>query len=568
MALREASVRLLRTMVSDGTVSREAAEQALRESCSTGRTAMEELVVQGVLSEEEGHQALELELQVPWVRLEDVTIDPAAVRLVPEEFAHEHDLIAIGLHGDELTVAMSDPLDVMVCDEVQRLTALRVRRVMASRAQIGEALVRFYAETRALEQAVRSVDRRAAEVEQQRITRDDRTRQDEANDNSPVARLVRSSIERALHQRASDIHLEPGPHEGVMRIRVDGVLRDLLPLSMQAYPAVVSRLKILAGMDISERRVPQDGRFAAESDGRDVDLRVSALPTILGEKVVLRLLDKRQAQFSLDDMGLPERERLLLEEAVTQPHGLLIVTGPTGSGKTTTLYAVLHRLNDTGVNVVTCEDPVEYQLDRINQVQLNTRAGLTFGAFLRSALRQDPDVIMVGEMRDAETADLGIRAAMTGHLVLSTLHTNDAVGVAARLMDMGVAPYLVASTLIGVLSQRLVRLICPNCRERVLVRGKEVARRYPRLGLSEEVAAFVGRGCAACDHTGYSGRRAVFELLVPDEELRRLMAERSPGSVLQEAARAAGMTPLREAVVQRVLSGETTLEEAARVTSS
>ena len=568
MALREASVKLLRTMVADGTVSREAAEQALRDSRGTGRTAIEELVAQGVFSEEEGQQALELELQVPWVRLADATVDPAAVRLIPEEFAREHELIAIGLHDDELTVAMSDPLDVMVSDEVQRLTALRVRRVMASRDQVRQALARLYGQSDALEQAARTVDRRAAEAELQRTARQAKPKQQEANDDSPVARMVRSSIERALHQRASDIHLEPGLREGVLRIRVDGVLRDLLPLSMQAYPAVVSRLKILSGMDISERRVPQDGRFAVDGEGRAVDLRVSTLPTILGEKVVLRLLDKRQAQFSLDDMGLPERERLLLEEAVTQPHGLLIVTGPTGSGKTTTLYAVLQRLNDTGVNILTCEDPVEYQLDRINQVQLNTRAGLTFGAFLRSALRQDPDVIMVGEMRDAETAELGIRAAMTGHLVLSTLHTNNAVGVASRLMDMGVAPYLVATTLIGALSQRLVRLICPNCREQVRVSGEELQRRYPRLGLSEDLVVSVGHGCATCDRTGYSGRRAVFELLIPTEDLRRLIADRAPGSALREAARAAGMTPLRDAVVTRVQSGETTLEEAVRVTSS
>jgi type IV pilus assembly protein PilB len=568
MAPRDADVKLLRTMVTDGTVSREAAELALKASRSNGRTAMEELVAQGVFTAEEGLQALELELQVPCIRLADVRIDPLAVQLVPEELARRHEIIAIGVSGDELTLAMGDPLDVMVSDEVQRLTGLRVRRVMAHGSEVRTAVDRYYGDAASLEQAVKNVDQRAAATEAERSPDAANLGRTEQNANSPVARLVQSSIERALHQRASDIHLEPGVREGVLRIRVDGVLRDLLPLSMKAYPSIVSRMKILAGMDISERRVPQDGRFGIDSDGRLIDLRVSTLPTILGEKVVLRILDKRQAQFLLDDMGLPEREGLLLNEAITQPHGMLIVTGPTGSGKTTTLYAILQQLNDSGQNIVTCEDPVEYQLDRINQVQLNTRAGLTFEAFLRSALRQDPDIIMVGEMRDPETAELGVRAAMTGHLVLSTLHTNDAVGVAPRLIDMGLAPYLVASTLIGAISQRLVRTNCPHCREQLTIRGEEVQRRYPRLGLAEDMVVAVSHGCPSCERTGYSGRQAVFELFVPDDHLRGLISERASGSVLMQAAREGGMASLRDAVIERVRSGETTLEEAVRVTSS
>jgi len=554
-------------MVADGTVSREAATQALQQSRATGRTAIEELVVQGVFSEEEGLQALELELQVPSVRLPDVLVDPSTVRLIPEAVARRHELIALSVQGDEVTLAMGDPLDVMASDEVQRLTGLRVRRVMARSVDVQAALDQYYGDAASLEQAAQRVDEQAAETAAGRPAEARGAARRDQGDNSPIARLVSSSIERALRQHASDIHLEPGLSEGVLRIRVDGVLRDLLSLSMQAYPAIVSRIKILAGMDISERRVPQDGRFRTETDGRAIDLRVSTLPTILGEKAVLRLLDKRQAQFTLDDMGLPEREGRLLAEAIVQPHGMLIVTGPTGSGKTTTLYAMLQQLNDTGRNIVTCEDPVEYQLDRINQVQLNTRAGLTFSAFLRSALRQDPDIIMVGEMRDPETAELGVRAAMTGHLVLSTLHTNDAVSVAPRLIDMGLPPYLVASTLLGALSQRLVRAVCPHCREWVAMSGAELQARYPRLGWAEDLTVAVGRGCPACERTGYSGRRAVVELFMPDEELRRLIVERAPAGVIARTAQAAGMTALRDAVCARVRAGETTLDEAVRVTS-
>jgi type IV pilus assembly protein PilB len=568
VAHREAGMKLLHALVESAIISREAAEAVVQRCQEDGGSVVEQLVALGELSEDEALQAMELEAQVPFVRLETTHFDPEAVRLIPEELARRKQIIAISRRDGELTLAMADPLDVMTCDEVQRLTGLRVQRVLAKAVELEAAIQRQYAGGDSLEEALDSVDQHAAGLEAERAARQvERSAEDLSND-SAVARLVQSCIERALQQRASDIHLEPGTAEGVMRIRVDGVLRDILTLSMAAYPAIVSRIKIVAGMDISERRVPQDGRFALQLRGGSVDFRVATLPTILGEKAVLRILDRSRAQVTIDDMGFSSEERQLLEEAIMRPHGFFIVTGPTGSGKTTTLYAILQRLNSRGTNILTCEDPVEYQLDRVNQVQLNTRAGLTFGTFLRSALRQDPDIIMVGEMRDSETAELGVRAALTGHLVLSTLHTNDAAGVPTRLTDMGLAPYLIASTLTGVLSQRLVRRVCPGCSGRITLTAEQVSTRYPKLGLRQEVSCQVARGCRACGSSGYVGRLAVFELLIPDAKLRQLIGEGAEVHTLAAAAEAAGMTPLREAVLRRVWAGQTTLDEAERVIST
>lgn len=568
MSVKDAETRLLRSLVEAGIITRAVAERVSAASDKSGAGVVERLVAEGALSEDDAYQILELELQIPFVRLETAYPDPDVIHLVPYEFAAQHLVLPLSRRDGELVLAMADPLNVMVMDEVRRITGMRVQPVLAKRDQIRRALEEYRAGDGSLETARAGIDVQVAQIEAEEAVEAASVATEDLRHDSPVARLVDSMIDRALQQRASDIHVEGGRTEGVVRFRVDGVLRDVLTVPMKIYPALTSRLKIMAGLDIAERRVPQDGRIAKDYEGRPIDFRVSVLPTVLGEKIVLRILDKAKAQVSLDDMGIPPEDRHRLELAIGQPHGMFVVTGPTGSGKTTTLYAILQRLNGAGVNILTCEDPVEYQLDRVNQTQLNTRAGLTFSAFLRAALRQDPDIIMVGEMRDSETAELGVRAALTGHLVLSTLHTNDAVGVVTRLVDMGIEPYLVASTVIGALSQRLCRRICSGCKTPVQVSAEELQSRYARLGLTRNMIVYQGRGCRACSNTGYLGRFAVFELMVPDAKLQRLISERADPASLTQAAREAGMTTLREAVIRRVEAGDTTLEEAARIVVS
>ncbi|MEI6502874.1 MAG: GspE/PulE family protein, partial [Armatimonadota bacterium] len=566
MNQRSDNQELLAALIETDTITAEAAKRAAQLCADSGKGIIETLLEMGEVVEEQALQLLELQFQVPFTVLSPGSVERSAASLIAREAAERLGLVAIARQGAELVVAMADPLDVMATDEVQRLTGLRVRRVLARKAEIMQVIAAVYGADGSLENMAEQAGSRFSDTPAVRLKDKAAQNDEDAAHDAPIVKLVNELMARALEARGSDIHIEPGAVDGIIRCRVDGVLTDMLPLSMKAYPALISRLKIMGGMDISERRIPQDGRFTMRLDQRPVDFRVSSLPTVLGEKMVLRLLDKGKAQVSLGQLGLTPREAAGVEEAVTSPHGLFIVTGPTGSGKTTTLYSVLQRVQSPGINIVTCEDPVEYQLDRINQVQLNTRAGLTFGAFLRSVLRQDPDVIMVGEIRDAETVELALRAALTGHLVLATLHTNDAVGVATRLIDMGAEPFLLASTLTGALAQRLLRTVCQNCRERHTPEPGS-----PEAGLlaSESADPFVpvrGAGCRACGNTGYRGRVAVFELFRPNEETRRLIVKGADGDELRRVAQAAGMTPLREAAMLRARHGETTLEEVLRVT--
>jgi type IV pilus assembly protein PilB len=555
--------RLLEALVGNGLLSSQAAERTARSGNGVGTTLMEDLVQAGELAEDDALQLLELEFQIPYARLGKLFLDPDAVRLVPAETARQLRAMPIARSNGELTVAMADPLDVLACDELRRLTGLRVRRVLAKAADIEKAIAQHQTSTTALEEAMDVVKRHVADTEGRAASDDSELEQ--ISQRAPVVGLVNTLVERAPEQHASDIHVEPGPSSTTARCRIDGVLRDLITVPSEAHRAVVSRLKIPGNMDISERRVPQDGRFSMELEDRPIDFRVSSLPTVLGEKVVMRILDKEKAQVLLDDMGLPPPERQRLADMIAQPHGMFIVTGPTGSGKSTTLYAILHRLASTETNIVTCEEPVEYRLERVNQVQVNGRAGLSFGSFLRSVLRQDPDITMVGEMRDAETVGLAIRAALTGHLVLGTLRTSDAPSVGTRLVDMGIEPCLVASALIGALAQRLVRRVCDQCRERHSPSADELRV----LGITDDadMSAYHGRGCRACHDTGYSGREAVFELFAPGLEAGKLICDGSPANVLAHWARSRGMTTVRRAVLTKVRAGETTVAEALRVTA-
>lgn len=555
----------LGTLLDAGIIPRDVAQRAAKDENATVEETLDALVGVGAIEQEQVVQLLELHYKVPYVDLERTFPDLAAVRLVPEKIARQHSLIAIAVRDGELVVAMTDPQDLVGSDVASHAAGMPVRPVLARREHVQQAIERLYSPDGNLEATAAEIERSMPDLDAEAQV--DPAKLERLQANAPVADFVESFILRAIELRASDIHVEPGPPDGVVRVRVDGVLRDIAKVPMKAYPAVASRIKVLCEMDIGQRRVPQDGRFSMTVDGRRIDFRVSSLPTMGGEKVVMRILDKDRGHVPIAALGLTEDEFAKVTRAIARPYGIFIVTGPTGSGKTTTLYSMLQGLDRLQANIVTCEDPVEYELERINQVQLNTSAGLTFGSFMRSVLRQDPDVIMVGEMRDTETAALAVRAALTGHLVMTTLHTNDAVGVATRLVDMGVEPFLIASTLVCAIAQRLVRTICPHCKESYIASNEELGVAFPDMVSDGEFTAWRGHGCRACNHTGYSGRRGIFEVLTPDREVRRLITSNADATALSAAAQAGGMTTLRDAAVREVRAGVVTLEEAARVTA-
>jgi general secretion pathway protein E len=455
---------------------------------------------------------------------------------------------------DALILAMADPLDRYALDAIQLLVGKPVKAVVAVPAELERALARLYGDSGDHAEVAKAVVGEAIDAgDVQRL-------RDQASE-APVVRLVNALIAQALEARASDIHIEPFEGRLRMRLRIDGVLRDIEAPPVSLAPAITSRVKIMAALDIAERRLPQDGRLKATVQGRDIDLRVSCVPTLYGESVVLRLLDKSQAPLELAALGFAADLEQGLGTLLALPNGILLVTGPTGSGKTTTLYAALQRLNRGHAKILTAEDPVEYQLEGINQVQVRPKIGLDFAAILRSLLRQDPDIILVGEVRDRETAAIAVQSALTGHLVLSTLHTNDAAGAITRLIDMGVEPFLLTSTVRGILAQRLVRLLCPDCKEPYA----------PSAALAAELPAGTktlhrAKGCPACNHSGYRGRAAVAELLVIDDDLRGRVLAREDAGALHAAAAARGMRPLRDDGLRLAASGATSIEEVLRVT--
>jgi general secretion pathway protein E len=453
------------------------------------------------------------------------------------------------MEGGALVLAMADPLDFETLAAVRSATGLRVRAEIAAETEIADALERYYGEEENEPAALSAEDSEsAAELEQLR---------DMASE-APVIRLVNAMIAQAVEKRSSDIHIEPFEKEVKVRFRIDGVLQEQEPPPRELKAAVISRIKLMARLNIAERRLPQDGRIKMKTLGREVDLRVSTLPTLYGESVVMRLLDRSAGDFyDLRNLGFDEHMLARMEHFTSLPHGIFLVTGPTGSGKSTTLYSALKRINQSDKKIITIEDPVEYQMDGINQIHVNPQIGLTFAAGLRHIVRQDPDVIMVGEIRDYETAEVAIRAALTGHFVYSTLHTNDAPSAITRLTDMGVENYLICSSLVAVLAQRLVRVICPNCK----------APAGERLAPSGEmIPVWRGQGCEKCFGTGYLGRVGIFEMMEMNDELRRLVMAGADASVLTEAARRHGMRSLREDGWLKVRQGVTTAEEVLRVT--
>ncbi len=504
-------------------------------------------------------------LGVTWAELTPYSIDPEAVRSLNEELARRHACIAMFRVGNDLTLGMADPTDVVAIDTIRDSTGCEVIPVLAMRSDIERAINQFYGIDPILKRLVSEAQRAEGMVE---VASDESevSLEDLASDQSPIVRLVNLIILKAIRDGASDVHLEPDHDILRVRYRVDGRLGAEQRIPLNLHAGMVSRLKILADLDLAQKRLPQDGRISLRAEGRRIDLRVSTLPTVRGEKLVLRLLDTQQTLTSLDDLGLAPALHATWKDLIALPHGMLLVTGPTGSGKTTSLYASLAAINKLDTNIVTVEDPVEFDFPVINQVQVNTKAGLTFASALRSILRQDPNVVMVGEIRDRETAQIAIRAALTGHLVLSTLHTNDASSAPTRLIDMGVEPYLVASALKGVLAQRLVRRNCSRCTQEM-----EVDRsRYP-MELVDRIARAGGRvqqgkGCRSCNHTGYRGRVALHELMVVGDEVERAIVRQLSAAQTRHIARRAGMAELFDDGVTKAVSGFTSLEQVLLAT--
>jgi general secretion pathway protein E len=493
--------------------------------------------------------ALSEQLQVPLAAPDDYPpVSPELEGLSPR-FMRQFHFVPLAVEDSTVVLAMADPLDYDTISAVRLFTKLNARTLLASEGEVESALEKYYPEEGGAEEAGGGLLGPAADSEDVEHLRD-------MASEAPVIRLVNNMIARAVEQRSSDIHLEPFEKEFRVRYRIDGVLYAMDPPPKELRAAVISRLKLMARLNIAERRLPQDGRIKLKTLGKEIDLRVSTLPTLYGESLVMRLLDRSAGDFyELPNLGFPERMLARMEHYTSQPHGIFLVTGPTGSGKSTTLYSALKRINLPDKKIITIEDPVEYQMDGINQIHVNPQIGLTFAAGLRHIVRQDPDVIMVGEIRDLETAEIAIRAALTGHLVFSTLHTNDAPSAITRLTDMGVENYLIASSLMAVLAQRLVRVICPECRvvdeDRSAALGRQVYR---------------GAGCAQCSGTGYRGRQGIFEMMEVHDEIRRLVVQNADATVLAAAARKNGMTTLQEDGWDKLNRGVTTVDEVLRVT--
>ena len=524
-----------------------------REGRSLGRV----LVDLGVLTEAQLVAALAEQIGLPFVDLADHNVDGSAVALLPAAVCRRHAVLPIGYDDGKLVLAMADPGNVFALDDVRSMTGYEPRPVVATRDDLLAAVDRLCRAEADLDDLSSSL---AVEEE------DDLGRLKEVVEEAPIVKYVNLLITQAIQDRASDIHIEPGEHELRVRYRIDGVLHDVMRSPRSIQSGVISRLKIMADIDISERRVPQDGRLSVSAGGQKVDLRVATLPTVWGEKVVMRILDNSTARLALSDLGFTDDNFTRYSASFTKPYGMILVTGPTGSGKSTTLYATLNLVARPEINVITVEDPVEYRLPGINQVQVNAKAGLTFAAALRSILRSDPDVVLVGEIRDHETAQIAVEAALTGHLVLSTLHTNDAPSAITRLTEMGIEPFLVGSALDCVLAQRLARRLCGKCKEPYEPTPEELlAARYPWIPGQDLPTLHRPGGCPACARTGYKGRLALHEVMAVTEDVERLAVRRASSTEIADVAAREGMSRLREDGMTKVRDGVTSIEEILRV---
>ena len=563
---------ILTALVSDGRIAQAQADTVMTESLSTGAPVEDILLKKRLVSDVDLAKAKATSLNIPFVTLAGRAITPAIVNFISEPVARKYVLIPFEFDGktNELSVAMADPLDSQVIEFIEKKSGKRIHPFMALKDDILSAIDETYSQN--LGEDVTAALKETVEPE---VKTYEAGRLGEVIREAPIAQIVLATLEQAIHLRASDVHIEPQVGDTRVRYRVDGILQERLVLPKRLHDAVVSRIKILGDMKIDEKRIPQDGRFNFKMGVQEVDLRVSTLPTVHGEKIVMRLLKKSGGIPTLPELGLRGLALKNLETQIARPHGIILVTGPTGSGKTTTLYAVLSKLNNNRVNIMTLEDPVEYEIPGVNQVQINPTAGLTFATGLRSFLRQDPNIILVGEIRDRETTELGIQAALTGHLMFSTLHTNNASGAIPRLLDLGAEPFLIVSSLNCVVGQRIARKICPTCKEEYDPQDSVKKDMMDVLGVfgpkDKQIRLYRGKGtvtgtaCAACGGAGYLGRIGIFEVFPVSVDIARLIATRASTEDIETVAVKEGMITMKQDGYMKVLEGVTTIEEILRV---
>ena len=569
-------MKLGNLLIKESLITEEQLEKALKEQEQHGGRLGTNLIKLGYVAEKDLIASLSKQHNVPGVDLNTVDIDENVLKLIPTTIATKYELIPLSRTGKIITVAMVNPDDIFALEDIKFSTGFEVQPVIASEMAIRAALEKHYEGQDLLQKVEKELEETLnEEVEVVGIagdvtgTSDDEEGGDLAAevDSGPIVKLVNTVIQKGVEAGASDVHIEPYDKELRIRFRVDGILREVMKPPKKMHKGMVSRVKIMAKMKIAEKRLPQDGRIKVRIRGKPIDLRVATLPTMFGEKVAMRILDRSAISFNLEDLGFEEQQLETFIHGIRMPFGIVLVTGPTGCGKTTTLYAALERINSHEVNITTAEDPVEYSLLGVNQVQMREAVGLTFASALRSYLRQDPNIIMVGEIRDKETAEISIRASLTGHLVLSTVHTNTAAGTITRLVNMGVEPFLLASTLNLVASQRLLRKVCLNCAEETAVSPEYLTR----VGLNPEnfngVTFYKGAGCSICNSTGYKGRIGIFEVMTMAAKVRDLILERVSTDVLQKQAQQEGMVTLRDIAEEKLKKGITTVEEVLRETT-
>jgi type IV pilus assembly protein PilB len=548
-------------LLEQGLITQEQLDQAQAEQQKTGKRLGRVLIDLGMVKEQDLVAALASQIGLRYVDLSDASIDGSAASLLPEPVARKYRALPIGYEDEKLLVAMADPANLFALDDIRTITGMEVQPVVATAADI-ESAIRKYSR---MDESVEAVATEASAAADDDVVELERLAQSAVED-GPIVKMVNLLITQAIGDRASDIHIEPTERDVRIRYRVDGVLHEVMHSPKNVQAGLISRLKVMADINIAERRIPQDGRISLTVGGRSVDLRVATLPTVYGEKIVIRVLDKSSVLLRLDDLGFLEESYKMFETAFTKPYGAILVTGPTGSGKSTTLYAALNQINSAEKNIITVEDPVEYRLAGVNQIQVNNRAGLTFASALRSILRSDPDIILIGEIRDRETAVIAIEASLTGHLVLSSLHTNDAPSSLPRLIEMGVEPYLVASAIDCLVAQRLLRKLCTKCKESYKPDNADLLEAgFPEFLWDDIDALYLPVGCGSCARTGFRGRLGIYEVMTVTEEIERMTVERASSDDIKRSAVRDGMIQLKEDGLEKARQGVTSIAEVLRV---
>lgn len=547
--------RLGELLVDSGVISSEALEKALKIQKDLGTKLGEVLVTEGFTTNEQIVEAVKSQLGIQLINLSSLNIRPEIISLIPESIARKYEVLPIDIVNGQLLVVMADPLNYYAIEEIKMASGYVVKTAIALRDSMLNNIEKYYGQSKAIEAAEdygRVYGFKEKEIEQ--VAEDENV--------APVIKFLNTIIENAIINGASDIHIEPDEHDMRVRYRIDGVLREMMRTNIGMLDPTISRIKIMANLNIAEKRVPQDGRINFRSKQKNIDLRISTAPTMWGEKVVMRLLDKSNFSLNLETLGLDSEDMIKVNRIISKPYGIILVCGPTGSGKTTTLYSILNVVNEESKNIITIEDPVEYNFKGINQMQVNSKIGFDFSNGLRSILRQDPDIIMVGEIRDGETAEISVRSALTGHLVLSTIHTNNAVGTITRMEDMGIKPFLISSTVTGIIAQRLVRKICPSCREEYISDEREMRL----LNLDAPIKLRKGKGCSLCNNSGFKGRIGIYEIMEISPEIKNSIDKNATEAEIEKIAAMQGMIILRKACINKVKQGLTTVDEMMRVT--